>query len=140
MAIYRMNGLVDRGSTTRATPIPPSAPAPSRPDSRAAIRDAIREERHAAADPVLRVAREVLREELAAANPTPVQRMKAAVASATALATTPSERRVLALSAVRGLGVGLGPEELAALTLEAAEATGCLFSETVVALTTEDAR
>jgi hypothetical protein len=40
------------------------------------------------------------------------------------------------LSHVRGQGIGLGPEELAALTLETAEAAGCLFSEAVVALTT----
>lgn len=42
------------------------------------------------------------------------------------------------LSAVRGLGVGLGPGELSALALDTVDATGCLFSEAVAALVAED--
>lgn len=109
---------------------------------RSDVRTAVRDEREALADPVRRVTREIVREELAAAAAaaSPLGRMKAAVAEAVALSADSSSRRTLALRAVRGIGAGLGPEDLAALTLETASAVGCLFSEAAVALTTEDAR
>lgn len=76
----------------------------------------------------------------AAASPAPLQRMKAAVADAFALSADRADRRVIGLSAVRGIGLALGPDALAALAKEAALTIGCGFSEAVVALTTEDCR
>ncbi len=123
-----------------AAPLPAgygaSSHSPAASPIRAAVRSAIREEN----DPVRRVARELVREELAAANPTPVQRMKAAVSDAVALSADRTERKAFALSAVRGLGVGLRPDDLTALARETAETIGCGFSEAVLSLSTEDAR
>jgi hypothetical protein len=107
---------------------------------RADVRAAVREERAALADPVRRVTREIVREELAAANPTPAEKVRRAAQEARALSTDPSERKRIALAAVRGIGAGLTSLPLDDLTRAAVEAIGCRYDEAVLALTTEDAR
>ena len=87
------------------------------------VRSAVRDEREALADPVRRVTREIVREELAAANPTPAELAKRD-----------------GLSAVRGIGVGMPSLSLDGLAREVAAAVGCTYSAAVLALTTEDAR
>ena len=125
---------------------PPAGAASSRdaaaPTSglRANVRAAVREERAALADPVRRVTREIVREELAAANPTPAEKVRRAAQEARALSTDPSERKRIALAAVRGIGAGLTSLSLDDLTRETAAAVGCSYAEAAVALTTRDAR
>jgi hypothetical protein len=78
---------------------------------------------------------------VAATSPAPLQLVKAAAREAHALSADPAERKRIALSSVRGIGLGLGTYELAALAKEAALAIGsCDIGEAAVALTTEDAR
>lgn len=109
---------------------------------RSDVRAAVRDEREALADPVRRVTREIVREELAAAAgaASPLGRMKAAVAEAAALSADPASRRRIALSAVRGIGIALSADELADLSRQTAEAVGCTVAEAAVSLTTKDAR
>ena len=116
-------------------------PAPVRTSAtRDEIRSAIRDERRASVDPVVRVARELVRESLAAANPTPAEKVRRAAQEAHALSSDPGERKRIALSAVRGAGSDLTPLSLDDLTRETAAAVGCTYSEALLALTTEDAR
>lgn len=120
----------------------PSGYAAAAPASglRSDVRAAVRDEREALADPVRRATREIVREELAAANPTPAEKVKRAAQEAHALSADPTERKRIALSAVRGIGAGLTPLSLDDLTRETAAAVGCSYAEAVLALTTEDAR
>lgn len=107
---------------------------------RADIRAAVREEAAALADPVRRVTREIVREELAAANPTPAEKVRRAVESAHALSADPARRKHIALAAVRGLGSGLTALSLDDLTRETVAAVGCTYAEAALALATEDCR
>ena len=132
---------------TEAPPRPrPSAPPPADP-VREEVRAAIAGERAKAALADLRASaalsrtiREIVAEEVAAANPTPAQRVKAAAAEAHALSADPSERKRIALSALRGIGSGLTPLSLDDLTRETAAAVGCGYAEAALALTMEDVR
>lgn len=134
--------------TYRSAPLPlpdgygASLRPPAGPNPRAAIRSAIREERHSSSDPVRRIAREIVREELAAAEAasSPLGRMKAAVSDAFEFSADRTKRKTIALAAVRGFGVGLRPDDLTALATETAATIGCGFAEAILSLTTEDAR
>lgn len=66
---------------------------------------------------------------------TRLERMRASIADAVAVTADPDERRRRALFAVRGIGVGLPPAELAQLGQETALLAGSTFSLAVVALT-----
>jgi len=123
-----------------AQPLPAGYAAAAPDPTRSGVRAAIRDEREALADPVRRVTREIVREELAAANPTPAEKVRRAAREAHALSSDPGERKRIALSAVRGIGSGLTPLSLDDLTRETAAAVGCSYSEALLALTTEDAR
>lgn len=115
---------------TEAPPRPrPSAPPPADP-VREEVRAAIAGERAKAALADLRASaalsrtiREIVAEEVAAANPTPAELAKRD-----------------GLSAVRGLGVGLPMLSLDGLAREVAAAVGCTYSAAVLFLTAEDAR
>lgn len=77
---------------------------------------------------------------VAAASPAPLQLVKAAAREAHALSADPAERKRIALSGVRGIGLGLGRDELHTLTEQTADAIGCGYAEAVLSLTTEDCR
>ncbi|GEM_PF-2627462 len=115
---------------TEAPPRPrPSAPPPADP-VREEVRAAIASERAKAALADLRASaalanaiREIVAEEVAAANPTPAELAKRG-----------------GLSAVRGLGAGLPPLALDDLTREVSAAVGCGYTAALGVLTEEDAR
>lgn len=139
--------LAARGRTEAAPRQRPSAPPPADP-VREEVRAAIAGERVKAAladlragEAVSRTIREIVREEVAAANPTtPAEKVRRAAKEAHALSSDPGERKRIALSAIRGAGSGLTPLSLDDLTRETAAAVGCTYSEALVALTMEDAR
>jgi len=138
--------LAARGRT-EAAPRPQRSAPPQADAVREEVRAAIAGERVKAAladlragEAVSRTIREIVREEVAAANPTPAEKVKRAAQEAHALSADPSERKRLALSALSGIGSGLPPLSLDDLTRETAAAVGCSYAEAAVALTTRDAR
>jgi len=121
--------LAVRGRTEAPPRSRPAAPPPADPvreEVRAAIagervKGALADLRASAA--LSRTIREIVAEEVAAANPTPAELAKRG-----------------GLSAVRGLGVGLPSSSLDGLTREVAAAVGCTYTAALGVLTEEDAR
>ena len=142
-----VDGYLAARGRTEAAPRPQRSAPPQADPVREEVRAAIASERAKAAFAALRVdaaisrmIREMVREEFAAANPTPAEKVKRAAKEAHALSADPTERKRIALSAVRGLGVGMPSLSLDGLAREVAAAVGCTYSAAVLALTTEDAR
>lgn len=125
-----VDGYLTARGRTEAPPRPrPTAPPPVDP-VREEVRVAIAGERAKAAiaelragEALTRTIREIVGEEVAAANPTPALLAKRD-----------------GLSAVRGLGAGMPTLALDDLTREVSAAVGCTYTAALGVLTEEDAR